>query len=377
MMPDRDNPYLLTPGPLTTSAATKQAMTRDWGSRDGRFIALTAQVRGRLTALAGGGDEFSCVLIQGSGTFAVEALLGTLVPADGRCLILVNGAYGARMVRICEIIGRAHAVYETAEDTPPDPAQLDAILVDDETIGHVVAVHCETTTGILNPIEDIAAVCEARGRRLLVDAMSSFGALPLDLARVPCDAVAASANKCLEGVPGIGFVVARRDALAAARGNSPSLSLDVHHQWQGFETTGEWRFTPPTQVLAALGQALAEHADEGGIIGRGKRYADNCRVLVDGMRGLGFETFLPDGLQAPIIVTFRAPSDPRFDFTRFYDALAERGYLIYPGKLTRAPTFRIGCIGRIDATVMQGVVAAVAEVTREMRFDPAVGPSPG
>jgi len=377
MMSDRDNPYLLTPGPLTTSAATKQAMVRDWGSRDGRFIALTADVRDRLTALSGGGDEFSCVLIQGSGTFAVEAMLGTLVPADGRCLILVNGAYGARMVRICETIGRAHAVYETAEVTPPDPAHLDAILADDETIGHVVAVHCETTTGIRNPIEDIAAVCEARGRRLLIDAMSSFGALPLDLIRVPCDAVAASANKCLEGVPGIGFVIARRDVLAAARGNSHSLSLDLHHQWQGFEATGEWRFTPPTQVLAALGQALAEHAEEGGVIGRGKRYGANCRVLVEGMRGLGYETFLPDGLQAPIIVTFRAPSDARFDFARFYDALAERGYLIYPGKLTRAASFRIGCIGRIDAAVMQGVVAAVAEVTEEMGFDPAVGSSQG
>ena len=216
-------PYLLTPGPLTTSDATKQAMVRDWGSRDGRFIALTARVRDRLTALAGGGDTYACVLLQGSGTFVVEAMLGTFVPADGRCLILVNGAYGTRMVRICEIIGRAHTVYETAQDTPPDPARLDAILAEDETIGHVVAVHCETTTGILNPIEDIAAVCEARGRRLLVDAMSSFGALPFDLARIPCEAVAASANKCLEGVPGIGFVIARADALAEAEGNAPGL----------------------------------------------------------------------------------------------------------------------------------------------------------
>ena len=369
-------PYLLTPGPLTTSDATKQAMVRDWGSRDGRFIALTARVRDRLTVLANGGDTFACVLLQGSGTFVVEAMLGTFVPADGRCLILVNGAYGTRMVRICEIIGRAHTVYETAQDTPPDPARLDALLAEDETIGHVVAVHCETTTGILNPIEDIAAVCDARGRRLLVDAMSSFGALPFDLARIPCEAIAASANKCLEGVPGIGFVIARRDALAAAEGNAPSLSLDLHGQWRGFERTGGWRFTPPTQVLAAFGQALDEHAAEGGVSARGARYAANCRVLVEGMRELGFETFLPDALQAPIIVTFRAPFDPRFDFARFYDALAMRGYLIYPGKLTRAASFRIGCIGRIDEAVMQGVVAAVAEVTQEMGFEPAAERSP-
>ncbi len=373
-MTSDQTPYLLTPGPLTTSEATKQAMVRDWGSRDGRFIALTARVRDRLTALAGGGDTHACVLLQGSGTFVVEAMLGTFLPADGRCLILVNGAYGARMVRICEIIGRAHSVYETAQDTPPDPARLDALLAEDETIGHVAAVHCETTTGILNPIEDIAAICEARGRRLLVDAMSSFGALPFDLGRIPCEAVAASANKCLEGVPGIGFVIARRDALVAAEGNAPSLSLDLHDQWRGFEATGEWRFTPPTQVLAALGQALDEHAAEGGVSARGARYAANCRVLVEGMRELGFETFLPDALQAPIIVTLRAPSDPRFDFARFYDALAMRGYLIYPGKLTRAASFRIGCIGRIDEAVMHGVVAAIAEVTGEMGFDPAAPP---
>ncbi len=371
MMPDRDDPYLLTPGPLTTSEATKQAMVGDWGSRDGRFLALTARVRDRLTALACGGEDYACVLLQGSGTFAVEAMLGSLVPADGRCLILVNGAYGRRMVRICEIIGRAYAVHETAEDTPPEPARLDALLAEDETIGHVVAVHCETTTGILNPIEDIAAVCEARGRSLLIDAMSSFGALPFDLGRIPCEAVAASANKCLEGVPGIGFVVARTEALAATRGNAPSLSLDLHDQWRGFEATGEWRFPPPTQVLAALGQALDEHAAEGGVAARGARYSANCRVLVEGMRGLGFETFLAGALQAPIIVTFRAPSDPRFEFARFYNALAERGYLIYPGKLTQAASFRIGCIGRIDEAGMRDVVAAVAEVTGELGFDPA------
>ncbi len=237
-------------------------------------------------------------------------------------------------------------------------------------------MHCETTTGILNPIEDIAAVCEARGRALLIDAMSSFGALALDLGRIPCEAVAASANKCLEGVPGIGFVIARHDALAAAEGNAPSLSLDLHGQWRGFEATGEWRFTPPTQVLAAFDQALDEHAAQGGVAGRGARYAANCRVLVEGMRELGFETFLPDALQAPIIVTFRAPTDPRFDFTRFYVALAMRGYLIYPGKLTRAASFRIGCIGRIDEAVMRGVVAAVAEVTQEMGFDPMAERSP-
>ncbi len=368
-MTSNDTPYLLTPGPLTTSDATKAAMARDWGSRDARFIALTARVRDRLVALAGGEDT-SAVLVQGSGTFAVEAMLGTFVARGGRCLVLVNGAYGKRMARICQVIGRDHVVYETADDTPPDPARLDALLAEDETIGHVAAVHCETTSGILNPIEDIAEVCAARGRALLIDAMSSFGALALDLAATPCEAMAASANKCLEGVPGIGVVVARRAALAAAEGNAPSLSLDLHDQWRGFEATGEWRFTPPTHVMAAFDQALDEHAAEGGVAGRGARYAANCRVLVDGMRALGFETFLPDALQAPIIVTFHAPTDPRFNFARFYDALAARGFLIYPGKLTAAASFRIGCIGRLDEAVMRDVVGAVAEVMGEIGFEP-------
>jgi len=194
--------------------------------------------------------------------------------------------------------------------------------------------------------------------------------LALDLAATPCEAMAASANKCLEGVPGIGVVIARRAALAAAEGNAPSLSLDLYDQWRGFEATGEWRFTPPTHVMAAFDQALEEHAREGGVAGRGARYSANCRVLVDGMRALGFETFLPDALQAPIIVTFHAPTDPRFDFARFYDALAARGFLIYPGKLTAAPSFRIGCIGRLDEAVMRAVVGAVAEVMAEIGFEP-------
>jgi 2-aminoethylphosphonate-pyruvate transaminase len=358
--------YLLTPGPLTTAAATRQAMARDWGSRDHDFKALTARVRARLVALADGGEEFTCVPIQGSGTYAVEAAVGTLVQRSGKALVLVNGAYGHRIARICQMLGRAFAVYETDEDAPPDPARLDDILADEPDVTHVIAVHCETTSGILNPLAEVAAVVAQRRRRLIVDAMSSFGALPLAARALPCEAVVASANKCLEGVPGIGFAVIRKDALAGCKGNAQSLSLDLHDQWQGFEKTGEWRFTPPTHVLAAFDAALAAHADEGGVAGRGARYARNCRALVDGMRRLGFATFLPDALQAPIIVTFHTPADERFDFRRFYDALHARGFVIYPGKLTRAPSFRIGCIGQVDDQVMRGAVAAVGEVAREM-----------
>ncbi len=366
-MPDLSRePYLLTPGPLTTSAGVKRAMLRDWGSRDREFIALNARIRERLTSLAGGIGTHVCVPLQGSGTFVVEAMLGTLVPRDGKLLVLVNGAYGQRMVRMAQYHGRAVRSLETPEDQPNDVAALDAALGDDPEITHVAAVHCETTSGILNPIEALAEVTARRGRRLLIDAMSAFGALPLDAREVPFEAVAASANKCLEGVPGVGFAIVRQDALERAAGQAPSLSLDLHDQWQAMERNGQWRFTPPTHVLAALDQALTEHAAEGGTAGRGARYRENCRILISGMRELGFETLLPEHLQAPIIVTFRMPADPRFRFDEFYERLREQGYVIYPGKLTVADSFRIGCIGRLGPAELLGALAAIKKTLAEV-----------
>jgi 2-aminoethylphosphonate-pyruvate transaminase len=341
-------------------------MLRDWGSRDAEFIALTARVRKRLVELAGGSGSHACVLLQGSGTFAIEAMIGTLVPADGRLLILVNGAYGRRMARICEVIGRPCEVLETPEDTPPEAGAVEARLRDEPGITHVALVHCETTSGLLNPLAGIADAVARQGRSLLVDAMSSFGALPLDARALPAVAVAASSNKCLEGVPGIAFVVVREDALAAAAGNAHSLVLDLFDQWRGFEGNGQWRFTPPTQVLAALDAALGEHQLEGGVRGRGGRYAQNYKILVQGMRALGFKTLLPDSLAAPIIVSFHMPADPNFTFEVFYRRLHERGFIIYPGKLTAAETFRIGCIGHIGAAEMEAALAAISEVLVDM-----------
>ena len=359
-------PYLLTPGPLTTSITVKRAMWRDWGSRDREFIALNARVLQRLVRMAGGAGTHVCVPIQGSGTFVVEAMLGTLVPRVGRLLVLVNGAYGARMVRIARYHGRQLVALETPEDQPNDLAALERALAADPAITHVAAVHCETTSGILNPIDRIAAITAAAGRRLLIDAMSSFGALPLDARDVPFDALAASANKCLEGVPGVGFALVRQKTLLGAEGNAPALSLDLYDQWVSMERTGQWRFTPPTHVLAALDQALDEHQAEGGVAGRGTRYRANCRILIEGMRALGFETLLSDDLQAPIIVTLRMPADPRFLFDHFYDRLRDRGYVIYPGKLTAAPSFRIGCIGRIGPDEMRGALAAIRATLADM-----------
>jgi 2-aminoethylphosphonate-pyruvate transaminase len=365
MTEPRRDPWLLTPGPLTTSRAVKEAMLHDWGSRDAEFIKLNARVRERLVELAGGQGTHVCVPLQGSGTFIVEAMIGTLVPRSGKLAVLINGSYGTRMVRMCEYLGRDRVVLETPEDTPVDPAALDAALAADAAITHVVVVHCETTSGVLNPVEEIAAVTGRRGRRLLVDAMSAFGALPLDAAATSYEALVASSNKCLEGVPGIGFAIIRRSALEGARGNASSLSLDLYDQWVAMEKTRQWRFTPPTHVLAALDQALAEHAAEGGVAGRGARYANNCRILVEGLRALGFETLLPDALQAPIIVTVRMPADPKFNFESFYDRLSRRGFVIYPGKLTVADSFRIGCIGRLGENEMRGVLRAIGEILAE------------
>lgn len=359
-------PWLLTPGPLTTTATVKEAMLRDWGSRDAAFIALNRRVRERLVAMAGGEGSHVCVPMQGSGTFVVEATIGTLVPAGGKALIAVNGAYGRRMATICDYYRRAHEVLETPEDVPNDPGAVDAALTRDPDISHVLMVHCETTSGILNPVAEIARVTARHGRSLLVDAMSAFGAIELDARTTPFDAVMASSNKCIEGVPGVGFAVVRRSVLEQCRGNAPSLALDLHAQWAAMESNGQWRFTPPTHVIAAFDRALAEHEREGGVQGRGERYRRNCRILVEGMRTLGFETLLPDALQAPIIVTFREPGDPRFEFGTFYRKLAERGFVIYPGKLTVADSFRMGCIGALGEEQMRGALDAVAHALREM-----------
>jgi 2-aminoethylphosphonate-pyruvate transaminase len=360
------DPWLLTPGPLTTSLSVKEAMLRDLGSRDDEFIAINRRMRQKLVQLAGAEDTHVCVPLQGSGTFAVEAMLATFLSRKTKVLILINGAYGERMAKMCALAELPHAAIRWAEDQPVDPAALATALVDDPAVTHVAVVHCETTSGILNPIEEIAAEIARQGRRLLIDSMSAFGALPVDARRMAFDALVASSNKCIEGVPGLGFVIARKDALSVCAGNAPVLSLDLHDQWQSMEKNGQWRFTPPVHVILAMDQALKEHEQEGGVEGRGARYRQNCRILAEGMRALGFETLLPDRLQAPIIVTFLMPADPSFVFAIFYDRLRAKGYVIYPGKLTVADSFRIGCVGRLGAAEMHGALAAIREAMAEM-----------
>jgi 2-aminoethylphosphonate-pyruvate transaminase len=360
------DPLLLTPGPLTTGKRVKEVMVHDWGSRDATFLKINTEVLTRLPEVVNGGADYVTVPMQGSGTFAVEAMLTTFVPANGKVLVLINGAYGQRAKKILDIAKRGVIVHETPEDTPPDLAKVEEILKTDAAITHIFTIHCETTSGILNPIVVLGALAQKYGKGYLIDSMSAFGALPLDAQAIKPDAIAASSNKCIEGVPGLGFVIARKAALEKTAGNATTLVLDLHDQWKNFEKTGQYRFTPPIHVIVSFHQALMEFFDEGGQPGRNKRYAENCRVLINGMRELGFQTLLGDNLQAPIIVTFRMPADPNFKFQAFYDALKDRGYVIYPGKLTVADSFRIGCIGRLNADHMRGVLGVIREILNEM-----------
>ena len=352
-------PYLLTPGPLTTSYEVKQAMLRDWGSWDDDFRAMTSDMRCRLLALLGeGAAEFDCVPMQGSGSFAVEAMLASFIPRDGKALVLANGAYGLRSAQTLQYLGRAYRLLDKGDYLPPRGQEVAQILADDPAITHVVAIHCETSSGILNPVEEISEAVYAAGRKLLIDSMSAFGAIELKPSQIRYEAMVSSANKCIEGVPGFGFVIARKEELEAAKGNSHSLSLDVHAQWAHMEKTGQWRFTPPTHVVAAFLEALKAHEAEGGVEGRGARYTRNRDVMVAGMRELGFETLLQNRWLSPIIVTFFCPADRNFVFDRFYDLMKEKGFIIYPGKLTVVDSFRVGCIGQMDEHVMRQVVTA-------------------
>jgi 2-aminoethylphosphonate-pyruvate transaminase len=360
------DPILLTPGPLTTSPRTRQAMLHDRGSWDGAFNAITGSLCKDLAAIAHAAETHVCVPLQGSGTFSVEAALGTLVPRGGKVLVPDNGAYCQRIVSILGCLGRPAVVLPFAEDAPADARAIGEALAADPAITHVAQVHCETGTGMLNPLPQIAEVVARHGRRLIVDAMSSFAALDIDARSMPFDALIAASGKCLEGVPGMGFVVVRRETLEAAAGSCHSLAMDLHEQWEYMQRTTQWRYTPPTHVVAALRAAVDQFIEEGGQPARLARYRRNCDELVEGMRRLALATFLDPAVQAPIIVTFHAPRDPAYAFPEFYERVRERGFILYPGKLTRVETFRVGCIGAIDHAVVRSAVNAIGEVLDEM-----------
>ena len=371
-LPTAKDKILFTPGPLTTSLTVKQAMLRDAGSWHFEFNAVVQRVREKLLNVAGvsRAADYECVLLQGSGTFGVEAVFATCVPPNGKVAVLANGAYGKRCVLMLQHAKIDHVVLRTTEDTPNDPAALDRALGADKSITHVVVIHCETTTGILNPINELGQIAKRHGRAYIVDAMSTFGAIPMDFAAAGIDFLISSANKCVEGVPGFSFVIARRAELLANEGHARSLSLDLVGQLKGFEKNDQFRYTPPTHSILAFDQALRELDQEGGVAARGARYRRNHEILITGMKALGFRSYLDPKVQSCIITSFYFPSDPKFTFNDFYRRLSDKGFIIYPGKISQADTFRIGSIGRLFEADIRALLLAIGETVKEIGIQP-------
>ncbi|MDH0238298.1 2-aminoethylphosphonate--pyruvate transaminase [Aeromonas caviae] len=356
---------LLTPGPLSTTATVRAAMLQDSCTWDADYNqGVVEPIRRELVRLATGPEyesDYSAVLLQGSGSYVVESVLGSAIGADECLLIINNGAYGARMGEMARCLGLRHHELDCGETTRPEPTAIEAILVRHPEITHLAMVHCETTTGMLNPLEEVAALCQRRGIRLIVDAMSSFGGIPIDMGRLGIEFLISSANKCIQGVPGFGFVIARRAALTACAGRARSVSLDLHAQWQTMEQQGgKWRFTSPTHTVLAFAQALRELEEEGGIVARHQRYSENQRTLVAGMAALGFAPLLPEEWQSPIITAFYSPAHPDYRFADFYQRLKGQGFVIYPGKVSQADCFRIGNIGDVTPERVRCLLAAMA-----------------
>jgi 2-aminoethylphosphonate-pyruvate transaminase len=358
---------LFTPGPLTTSSTVKGAMLRDLGSLDSDFLTIVRNIRTRLLDLGPyPSDQYECVLMQGSGTYVVESVISSVIPGDGKLLVLVNGAYGRRIAQTARVHGIALEVYEIAENRKFTPELVAEHLASLSGITHVAAVHCETTSGMLNQVEEIGHAVYAAGATYIVDAMSSFGAIPIDMVGSHIDFLISSANKCIEGVPGFGFVLAHRRALEAAKGHARTLSLDLYDQWASMEANGHFRFTPPIHTILAFEQALNELDEEGGVRARGERYRKNHIALCHGMKAIGFEIYLAAEDQSFIITSFRYPSSPAFRFAEFYERLWTRGFAIYPGKLSHESCFRIGTVGRITTAEVGGLLAAIPQVLLEM-----------
>ena len=370
----RSDKILFTPGPLTTSMTVKQAMLSDLGSRDARFIQVVKEIREELLSVAGASDnDYAAIPMQGSGTFGIESVISSSVPPDGKLAVIVNGAYGRRIGEIASILGVETVTLTYDENTKPNPDDVAEALATDRGITHVALVHCETTTGMMNPVCEIGDVVKKFDRVYLVDAMSSFGAVPLKLHQCGADYAVSSANKCMEGVPGFSFVLARISTLLQTQGYARSLSLDLFAQWRALEDTGQFRFTPPTHVLLAFRQALDELRREGGVQARAARYQNNHRVLIDGMREIGFQEYLPGEDQGYIITSFLYPPHPNFVFDCFYQTLSDKGFVIYPGKVSDADCFRIGTIGRIGDTEIQGLLSAIRETLAEMGVEMSSG----
>jgi 2-aminoethylphosphonate-pyruvate transaminase len=359
-----DNPYfLLTPGPLSTSKSVKAAMLRDWCTWDDDYnLGVVQKIRQGLVKLATSAEGYTSVLMQGSGTFSVEATIGSVIPSSGKLLVITNGAYGQRLAQISKRLGINTLIHDSGEVERPDLEKLKQTLGEDKEITHVVVVHCETTTGMLNPIEEIGGIVKSFGKIFIVDAMSSFGGIPIAVDKIGIDFIISSANKCIQGVPGFGFVIAKKEELEKTKGLARSLSLDLYDQWKTMEEgNGKWRYTSPTHTVRAFMQAMLELEEEGGVEKRYERYKENHRILVEGLATLGIKCLLPESYQSPIITSFESPSSSSYNFKKFYETLKEKGFVIYPGKVSVADTFRIGNIGHVFPSDFKNLIKSIEE----------------
>ena len=359
---------LLTPGPLTTTLSVKSEMLFDHCTWDDDYKSITQEIRAKLLELAHVSPKrYTTVLMQGSGTFGNESVLTSVVPADGRVLVCSNGAYGVRLAQICRQAGVPCTEHAEPFDAPVDPAKVAEHLAADPSITHVAVVHSETTSGLLNDIDEIGRIVKDAGKVYIVDAMSSFAGVDIPVEAWGIDFIVSSANKCIQGVPGFSFIICRRDLLEASAGCARNLSLDLYDQWKTMEDDGgKWRYTSPTHTVLAFAQALRELEEEGGIPARAARYAENNRLLIERMTAIGFTPYLKSH-QGPIITTFAHPADVHFTFQEMYAYIKERGYVIYPGKLTDGDTFRIGNIGEIYPADVLNVTAILSEFVEAKR----------
>ena len=368
MVRERDTQYLLlTPGPLTTTRTVREAMMEEYSTWDVDYNNIVESIRNSLVRLAVRDDvnfnSFTSVLMPGSGTFSVESVVGSVIPSGGKLLVLNNGAYGARVATISRMLGIETVELSQVETELTNLNEVEKILMEDSAISHVAMVHCETTTGMLNPAEAVGEIVRRLGRIYILDAMSSFGGIPISMESTGAHYLISSANKCVQGVPGFGFVIADRDQLESTKGLARSHSLDLYEQWREMESKGgKWRFTSPTHVVNAFACALEELDAEGGVEARHNRYLNNHKTLVEGMRSIGFKTLINDEFQSPIITSFHCPDLAAFDFQNFYDALKERGFVIYPGKVSNAECFRIGTIGDIFKDDILELLKRIEEV---------------
>lgn len=357
---------LLTPGPLTTTDTVKQVMLFDHCTWDDDYKQITQSIRAQLLELAHvSAPDYTAVLMQGSGSFGVESVLTSVIGPDEKLLIAANGAYGLRMAEICRHAGIAFTLYEQDNDTRPDPAVVADHLAQDPAITHVSMVHGETTSGILNDVAAVGKVVKAAGKIFIVDAMSTFGGVDVPVADWGIDFLISSANKCIQGVPGFSFILAKRAELEDSQGKARSLALDLYDQWKTMEVDGKWRFTSPTHVVLAFAQALKELKAEGGVPARYARYDENQRLLAENLSAMGFRPYLDSKVQGPIITTFHYPEGAKFTFRQMYDYIKERGYVLYPGKVMEAETFRVGNIGEIYPGDILKLSAILADFLKE------------